>query len=67
MKKHLYENKIEEDKKEKRYPTKRYKIQEVIKPNQVILIQVLKDERGLKGAVELHFYFYSGKIYCFNA
>ena len=26
---------------------KRYKIQEVIKPNQVILVQVLKDERGL--------------------
>jgi ribonuclease E len=44
------ENKIEQNKKEKRYPTKRYKIQEVIKPNQVILIQVLKDERGLKGA-----------------
>ena len=33
-----------------RYHSKRYKIQEVIKPNQVILIQVLKDERGLKGA-----------------
>ena len=33
-----------------RYRLKRYKIQEVIKPNQVILIQVLKDERGLKGA-----------------
>ena len=31
-----------------RYRTKRYKIQEVIKPNQVILIQVLKDERGQK-------------------
>ncbi len=31
---------------EKRYQTKRYKIQEVIKPNQVILVQVLKDERG---------------------
>ena len=44
------ENKIEKDKKEKRYPAKRYKIQEVIKPNQVILVQVLKDERGLKGA-----------------
>ena len=35
---------------EKKYPNKRYKIQEVIKPNQVILVQVLKDERGLKGA-----------------
>ena len=27
---------------------KRYKIQEVIKPNQVILVQVIKDERGQK-------------------
>ena len=33
-----------------RYRSKRYKIQEVIKPNQVILIQVLKDERGQTGA-----------------
>ena len=32
------------------YGIKRYKIQEVIKPNQVILVQVLKDERGQKGA-----------------
>ena len=39
-----------DEKKEKKYPSKRYKIQEVIKPNQVILVQVLKDERGLKGA-----------------
>ena len=31
-----------------RYRLKRYKIQEVIKPNQVILTQVLKDERGSK-------------------
>ena len=54
------ENKIEEDKKEKRYP-KRYKIQEVIKPNQVILIQVLKDERGLKGAALTTFISIAGK------
>ena len=27
-------------------PAKKYKIQEVIKPNQVILVQVQKDERG---------------------
>ena len=33
---------------EKKHPNKRYKIQEVIKPNQVILVQVLKDERGFK-------------------
>ena len=31
---------------------KRYKIQEVIKPNQVILVQVIKDERGQKGAAQ---------------
>ena len=37
---------------EKKYPNKRYKIQEVIKPNQVILVQVLKDERGLKVAAK---------------
>ena len=33
------------------YGIKRYKIQEVIKPGQVILIQVIKEERGQKGAV----------------
>ena len=55
------ENKIEQSKKEKRYPTKRYKIQEVIKPNQVILIQVLKDERGLKGAALTTFISIAGK------
>jgi len=55
------ENKIEEKKKEKRYPTRRYKIQEVIKPNQVILIQVIKDERGLKGAALTTFISIAGK------
>ena len=55
------QNKIEEDNKEKRYPGKRYKIQEVIKPNQVILIQVLKDERGLKGAALTTFISIAGK------
>ena len=55
------ENKTEQSKKEKKYPTKRYKIQEVIKPNQVILIQVLKDERGLKGAALTTFISIAGK------
>ena len=32
------------------YGLKKYRIQEVIKPGQVILIQVLKEERGQKGA-----------------
>jgi len=47
--------------KEKRFPSKRYKIQEVIKPNQVILVQVLKDERGLKGAALSTFISIAGK------
>ena len=44
-----------------RAPSKRYKIQEVIKPNQVILVQVLKDERGLKGAALSTFISIAGK------
>jgi len=40
---------------------KRYKIQEVIKPNQVILVQVIKDERGLKGAALTTFISIAGK------
>ena len=46
---------------EKRFRSKRYKIQEVIKPNQVILIQVLKDERGQKGAALSTFISIAGK------
>ncbi len=45
----------------KKFPTKRYKIQEVIKPNQVILVQVLKDERGFKGAALSTFISIAGK------
>tara|TARA_B100001093_G_scaffold422104_1_gene414586 strand:- start:1712 stop:3514 length:1803 start_codon:yes stop_codon:yes gene_type:complete len=44
-----------------RFRSKRYKIQEVIKPNQVILVQVLKDERGLKGAALSTFISIAGK------
>ncbi len=47
--------------KEKRLKFKRYKIQEVIKPNQVILVQVLKDERGQKGAALSTFISIAGK------
>ncbi|MDB4189409.1 Rne/Rng family ribonuclease [Candidatus Pelagibacter sp.] len=46
---------------EVRFRSKRYKIQEVIKPNQVILIQVLKDERGQKGAALSTFISIAGK------
>ena len=48
-------------KSEFKFRTKRYKIQEVIKPNQVILVQVLKDERGLKGAALSTFISIAGK------
>ena len=48
-------------KQEKIFPSKRYKIQEVIKPNQVILVQVLKDERGMKGAALSTFISIAGK------
>ena len=54
-----YENK--EKKIEKRLKFKRYKIQEVIKPNQVILVQVIKDERGQKGAALSTFISIAGK------
>jgi ribonuclease E len=52
---------LEEKKIKKRFPSKRYKIQEVIKPNQVILVQVLKDERGSKGAAISTFISIAGK------
>tara|TARA_B100001057_G_scaffold311762_1_gene311791 strand:- start:599 stop:2404 length:1806 start_codon:yes stop_codon:yes gene_type:complete len=49
------------NKKENRLKFKRYKIQEVIKPNQVILVQVIKDERGQKGAALSTFISIAGK------
>ena len=55
------ESSIEQNKKEQRFPSKRYKIQEVIKPHQVILVQVLKDERSLKGAALSTFISLAGK------
>ena len=51
---------LEEEKKNK-FKFKRYKIQEVIKPNQVILVQVIKDERGQKGAALSTFISIAGK------
>ena len=50
-----------EKKKKHRFKFKRYKIQEVIKPNQVILVQVIKDERGQKGAALSTFISIAGK------
>ena len=43
------------------YGLKKYRIQEVIKPGQVILIQVLKEERGSKGAALTTFISLAGK------
>ena len=61
VEKNSSENSINENFTQKKYPIKRYKIQEVIKPNQVILVQVLKDERGLKGAALSTFISIAGK------
>ena len=60
---------IEKDNKKQEYREKvkssfgikRYKIQEVIKPGQVILIQVIKEERGQKGAALTTFISLAGK------
>ena len=55
------ENLAEQNNGQKINPAKKYKIQEVIKPNQVILVQVLKDERGLKGVALSTFISIAGK------
>ncbi len=55
-----YDN-LKERKNENKIKFKRYKIQEVIKPNQVILVQVIKDERGQKGAALSTFISIAGK------
>ena len=63
------ENQIEKENKKQEYREKvkssfgikRYKIQEVIKPGQVILIQVIKEERGQKGAALTTFISLAGK------
>ena len=56
-----YENRT---KKSPRIPNfKKYKIQEVIKKNQIMLVQIVKDERGSKGAALTTFISIAGK-YC---
>ena len=42
---------------------KKYKIQDVIRPRQVILVQINKEERGLKGAALTTFLSFAGR-YC---
>tara|TARA_Y100001970_G_scaffold286128_1_gene407532 strand:- start:997 stop:2772 length:1776 start_codon:yes stop_codon:yes gene_type:complete len=54
-------NEEKNQKQEAKFKYKRYKIQEVIKPNQVILVQVIKDERGQKGAALSTFISIAGK------
>ena len=58
-KENLFQEK--EKKRNHKFKFKRYKIQEVIKPNQVILVQVIKDERGQKGAALSTFISIAGK------
>ena len=57
------ENKKQEyrEKVKSSFGIKRYKIQEVIKPGQVVLIQVIKEERGQKGAALTTFISLAGK------
>jgi len=45
----------------RKHGIRRYKIQEVIKPDQIILVQILKDERGQKGAALTTFISLAGK------
>ena len=45
----------------KKHGIRRYKIQEVIKPDQIVLVQILKDERGQKGAALTTFISLAGK------
>ena len=44
-----------------RYGIRKYRIQEVIRPGQVLLIQVMKEERGQKGAALTTFLSLAGK------
>ncbi len=60
-KENLEEEKEDEKKEKNKNKFIRYKIQEVIKPNQVILVQVIKDERGQKGAALSTFISIAGK------
>jgi ribonuclease E len=57
------ENHVEDKSKNNRnfYRFKRYRIQEVIKPGQIVLIQIVKEERGKKGAALTTFISLAGK------
>ena len=51
----------------KRHFQRKYKIQEVIKVRQILLIQVTKEERGNKESSFNNLSFYSRKVLRFNA
>lgn len=54
-----YEKKISDIRARRKF--KRYRIQEVIKPGQIILLQIVKEERGKKGAALTTFLSLAGK------
>ena len=58
-----FKNKRNNPKKEYFNFFRKYKIQDVIRPRQVILIQINKEERGLKGAALTTFLSFAGR-YC---
>ena len=59
LEKNSYEKKISDIRAKKKF--KRYRIQEVIKPGQIILLQIVKEERGKKGAALTTFLSLAGK------
>lgn len=54
---------FEDDDEEEKNPYRNYKIQEVIKSRQVVLVQVVKEERGSKGAALTTYVSLAGR-YC---
>jgi len=54
---------VEEEVRPRRRPVRRYKIQEVIKRRQILLVQVVKEERGNKGAALTTYISIAGR-YC---
>ena len=63
MKKLLNQNIKKNPKKEYLNFFRKYKIQDVIKPRQVILVQINKEERGFKGAALTTYLSFAGR-YC---
>ena len=55
--------KVEDEVRPRRAPMRRYKIQEVIKVRQILLVQVVKEERGNKGAALTTYLSLAGR-YC---